>query len=80
MWVRQREVSEERLKDLDRETRPSSLTVHALERQEPSALLQFHILLKGKRESLQAGNDLLHLPPGKAESAKLPAPLQVAPI
>lgn len=41
----------------------SSLTVHALERQEESsALLHLYILLEGEGELLQPSNDLLHLP------------------
>lgn len=37
------------------------LTVHALERQESSALLHLYILLKGEGEPLQPCNDLFHL-------------------
>lgn len=43
----------------------SSLTVHALERQESSALLHLYILLEGEGELLQPSNDLLHLPSPK---------------
>lgn len=41
---------------------PSSLTVHALERQGFDALLQLYILLQGEGEPLQPRNDLFHLP------------------
>lgn len=41
---------------------PSSLTVHALERQESNALLHLYILFQGEGEPLQPGNDLFHLP------------------
>ena len=41
---------------------PATLTVHALERQEPSALLRLHILLEGEDQPLQPGDDLRILP------------------
>ena len=53
---------------------PSSLAVHALERQESSAPLQLYILLEGEGEPLQPCADLLHPPPpaGAAASGSSP--------
>ena len=53
---------------------PSSLTVHALERQESSALLHLYILLEGEGDLLQPCNDLLHplSPAGATKSCSSP--------
>lgn len=57
---------------------PATLTVHALERQEPSALLLLYILLEGEGQPLQPRDDLLH-PPCPAGAAERPSGLQGGP-
>lgn len=57
---------------------PATLTVHALERQEPSALLRLHILLEGEDQPLQPGDDLRH-PPCPAGTAERRSGLQGGP-
>lgn len=53
---------------------PSSLAVHALERQESSAPLQLYILLEGEGEPLQPCADLLHPPPPAGAAASDSSP------